>query len=134
MIADVGLCIALHDILSIGEAHLFQGNAAQHTAVEFRLVVFRPLVGQILTGKVASCDQQGVRISLGFFDDIQVPVQLLPTPSSWSDEESLWMWNIYDDNPLFVDLENQARFRVVQVTYRRQDGAHAQGGTLSAVF
>ena len=40
--SGLGLCIALFDILHVGEAHLYPGNAAQHTAVEFRLVIFKP--------------------------------------------------------------------------------------------
>mmetsp|Transcript_43060 Transcript_43060/g.71584 ORF Transcript_43060/g.71584 Transcript_43060/m.71584 type:complete len:225 (-) Transcript_43060:173-847(-) len=123
VIPNVGLCVALHDILHIGEAFLYQGSAAQHTSVEFRLVMFRPFVGQILTGKVASCDPEGVRLTMGFFDDIHVPQTLLQKPSVWSTEEKVWVWELYADNPLYLDLENLARFRVLQITYRNQQSS-----------
>eukprot|EP00308_Calcidiscus_leptoporus_P012969 CAMPEP_0119369794 /NCGR_PEP_ID=MMETSP1334-20130426/16265_1 /TAXON_ID=127549 /ORGANISM="Calcidiscus leptoporus, Strain RCC1130" /LENGTH=228 /DNA_ID=CAMNT_0007386709 /DNA_START=52 /DNA_END=738 /DNA_ORIENTATION=+ len=122
IIPDVGLCIALHEILDVGEARLFQGSAAQHLSVEFRVVVFRPFVGQVLTGKVASCDLQGVRITMGFFDDIFVPTTHLQKPSRWSSEEGLWVWALYPDNPLYLDLENKARFRVIEVCYPQPPG------------
>uniref|UniRef100_A0A7S4BAP9 DNA-directed RNA polymerase III subunit RPC8 n=1 Tax=Chrysotila carterae TaxID=13221 RepID=A0A7S4BAP9_CHRCT len=129
VVPEVGLCVALYDILEIGEAHLYQGSAAQHTAVEFRLVIFRPFVGQILTGKVASCDMQGVRMTMGFFDDVYVPTSALQKPSRWSSEENLWVWELYPDNPLYLDLENEARFRVLEVSFH-PDGDGAPPGRL----
>jgi DNA-directed RNA polymerase III subunit RPC8 len=119
VIIDLGLCIALHDIIRIGESQLYQGSAHQHALVEFRLVVFRPFAGEVLTGTVVSCDQRGVRMSLGFFDDIFIPNIYLQQPSSWSEEEQLWVWNVTGDDQLFLDLENPARFRVQSVAYRR---------------
>ena len=119
VIIDVGLCIALHDIIRIGESQLYQGSAHQHALVEFRLVVFRPFVGEVLTGTVVRCDQQGVHMSLGFFDDVFIPNMHLQHPSTWSEEERLWVWNVTEDDQLFLDLENPARFRVQSVAYRR---------------
>ena len=56
---DTGLCIALYDLLSVGEPYLHHGSAAQHAMVEFRLVVFRPFVGEILTGTILASDEKG---------------------------------------------------------------------------
>ncbi len=50
-------------------------------AVTFRLMVFRPFVGEVLVGRVSQCAEGGLRVSLGFFDDIVVPSYLLQTPS-----------------------------------------------------
>ena len=115
---NLGLCVALYDILHIGESHLHPGSAAHHTAVQFRLVIFRPHIGEILTGSVVSSDEEGVRISLGFFNDIHVPKTLLQEPSSWSAEENLWVWDVTSTDQLFVDLENELRFRVQHISYR----------------
>ena len=52
VLKDVGLVIALWDILSIGDSFLFPGDGASHTRVEFRILVFRPFVEEVLTGKV----------------------------------------------------------------------------------
>lgn len=41
--------------------------------VKFRLVMFRPFVGEVLEGKVRSSSEEGIHVSLGFFDDILVP-------------------------------------------------------------
>ena len=50
VIIDLGLCIALHSILSVGESQLLPGNPCQHVAVEYQLIIFKPYIGEILTG------------------------------------------------------------------------------------
>ena len=42
VLPGIGLCVTTYDILHIGESQLYPGNGSHHTAVEFRLVVFRP--------------------------------------------------------------------------------------------
>jgi len=43
----------------------------------FRLVVFRPFVGEILIGWVSSCTEEGLNVKMEFFDDIFIPKHLL---------------------------------------------------------
>ena len=43
----------------------------------FRLVVFRPFVGEILIGWVSSCTEGGSECQNGVFDDIFIPKHLL---------------------------------------------------------
>jgi DNA-directed RNA polymerase III subunit RPC8 len=40
--------------------------------VTFRLIVFRPFIGEVLSGKVLSQSPLGIRVSMGFFDDITI--------------------------------------------------------------
>lgn len=132
VVRNLGLCVALFDILHIGESQIHPGSAAHHTSVEFRIVIFRPYVGEILTGSIVSCDDEGVRITLGFFDDIRVPKALLQEPSSWSPAENLWFWDVDTDHQLFLDLENQVRFRVHDVVFPAQSNL-ASKATAAAV-
>lgn len=118
MISNHGLCVAIYDILDVGEAHLHPGSPCQHISVEFRLAMFRPFVGEILTGQAISCDEHGLRVSMGFFDEIHVPSRLLQEPSNWSTEESLWVWDVTPTDQLFIDLENELRFRVHHISFR----------------
>jgi DNA-directed RNA polymerase III subunit RPC8 len=41
------------------------------------MIVFRPFVGEVLTGKIAGSSTEGVRVSMGFFDDIIIPPSLI---------------------------------------------------------
>lgn len=44
---------------------------------EFRMIVFRPFVGEVLTGRIMAATHNGIRISLEFFDDIFIPAHLI---------------------------------------------------------
>eukprot|EP00091_Calanus_sinicus_P023369 TRINITY_DN7851_c0_g1_i2.p2 TRINITY_DN7851_c0_g1~~TRINITY_DN7851_c0_g1_i2.p2 ORF type:complete len:119 (-),score=49.63 TRINITY_DN7851_c0_g1_i2:382-693(-) len=55
---NVGLCLSLHDILEVGESFLFPGDGASHTKVRFRMLVFRPQMEEVLTGKIKSCSKE----------------------------------------------------------------------------
>jgi DNA-directed RNA polymerase III subunit RPC8 len=132
VVPDLGLCVTVYDIVDVGEAHIYAGNAAQHIAVEFRLVIFRPFVGEVLTGTVVAADPQGMRVSLGFFDEIHVPARALPTPNFWSAEEGVWVWNVSEDHQLFFDLENVLRFRVDEIRFREERNAPRKPGGAAA--
>lgn len=57
---NVGLCIALFDIQRMEDSYIFPGDGASHTKVEFRYVVFRPFIDEIILGKIRSCTKDGV--------------------------------------------------------------------------
>lgn len=61
---EVGLCIKVFDILSTTDfiVHQCQDGSYQ-TKVEFRLVVFRPFTGEIITGRIKNCnDKMGIQV------------------------------------------------------------------------
>lgn len=86
-----GLCICLYDILYCGKALIRHGDGCAYLPVKFRLIVFRPFIGEILTGKIQSLSHLGMKgfifrnnkpfnlkiVSMGFFDDIFIPKGLL---------------------------------------------------------
>lgn len=41
------------------------------------MIVFRPFVGEVLTGRIMAATYTGIRISLEFFDDIFIPAHLI---------------------------------------------------------
>ena len=54
---DLGLVVTIYDVLSITGGYIYPSDGAAHYTVAFRLVVFRPFVGQILTGRLAKSDK-----------------------------------------------------------------------------
>ena len=82
----------------------YKDNSYMHDThlcpVEFRLVVFKPFVSEVLIGKVESSTEEGIRgtnilelllqvafvsyfsVSMTFFDDIWIPADNLPLPST----------------------------------------------------
>ncbi|CAG8450412.1 15397_t:CDS:2 [Cetraspora pellucida] len=74
VIQDVGLCICLFEIISASEEIVHYGDGASYAKVTFRLVVFRPFIGEIIEGTVSSNTFEGVKaVTLGYFDDILIP-------------------------------------------------------------
>lgn len=52
---DVGLVVTLYDILSITGGHIYPSDASPYFDVVFRLVIFRPFLGEVLVGKIKRC-------------------------------------------------------------------------------
>ncbi|XP_032520499.2 DNA-directed RNA polymerase III subunit RPC8 [Danaus plexippus] len=116
VVLNVGLCIALFDITNIGHSYIFPGDGSSHTEVIFRYIVFRPLVEEILIGKIRSCSRDGVHVTMGFFDDILIPVNALQHPSRFDETDQAWVWEYPKEDgekhDLFMDSGESIRFRV----------------------
>lgn len=75
IIPEIGLCVSFYDFITIDDSIIFPGDGGAHTSVIFRLIVMRPFIGELLTGNVLLCTNDGVRVTLGFFEDIFIPFQ-----------------------------------------------------------
>lgn len=121
VLKDVGLVIALFDILNIGESHVMAGDGASHTKVTFRVLVFRPFPEEILVGKIKSSNKEGVTLNLGFFDDIFVPAEALQHPCRFDESDQVWVWEYPtedgDHHDLYMDPGEEIRFRVTSESF-----------------
>lgn len=54
---DLGLVITLYDVLSIEGGFIYPSDSAAHYTVKFRLVVFRPFINEVLSGRLTRCDK-----------------------------------------------------------------------------
>ncbi|CAL5223770.1 g6335 [Coccomyxa viridis] len=115
---DLGLVITIYDILSIEGGFIYPSDGAAHYTVKFRLVVFRPFINEVLTGRLTRCDKEGLHVSLDFFDDIFIPEHALKDPQHFDEEEGLWYWD-FEGNKMFYDVEEQVRFRVKNVKFQK---------------
>jgi DNA-directed RNA polymerase III subunit RPC8 len=102
VLPDAGLVVSLYDIVKISDAYIFpgdlkdsQGDAA--CTVVFRLVVFRPKVGELLIGKVHASTPMGLQVSLGFFQDVTIPANQLRKPCIYDDNKRTWFWEYEDE-------------------------------------
>lgn len=66
------MCISLYDIIKEGPCFIFPGEGSYQTPgknkvnnlnnkVEFRCIVFRPFVNEIITGKVIDSSKKGLK-------------------------------------------------------------------------
>lgn len=120
VVIDVGLCIALYDITKIEDSRILPGDGSFHTTVQFRYVVFRPFMDEVLIGKIRSSSQEGIYVSMGFFEDILVTPDGMQHPARFDEKEQLWVW-LYEAegkvNDLYMDLGEEIRFRVVDEAF-----------------
>jgi len=120
VLPEVGLCISFYDFVHIGDPYIYPAEGACHQVVKFRLVVFRPFAGEIITGKILSSSREGVRVTLGFFDDILIPHFLLQQPSLYKAATNTWVWNYdsEDENSTFsMDRGEEVRFKVRTISF-----------------
>ncbi|KAL4072838.1 RNA polymerase III subunit Rpc25-domain-containing protein [Scleroderma yunnanense] len=89
---DVGLCICAFDLAEAGEGKVRYGDGCLWYKVKFRMVVFRPFASEVILAKVKSSDEDGIRLSVGFFDDVYVPLAYLPQPSAFDPNERAHFW------------------------------------------
>lgn len=150
VIPDVGLITALYDIVSIGPGLVHPSEGGAHRDVRFRVVAFRPSIGEMLRGSVVRCDEaRGVQVSLGFFDDLWIPPRCLPKGTSWDADAGAFRWipaaedeegegggeaAEEDLEEFFFDQGFDVRCKVVNLRYERriamQDAPGLQGGGL----
>lgn len=103
----------MHDLLEVGDSMIYPGDGAAQIRVTFRMVVFRPLPGEILQGRIRSCSEKGLFITMGFFEDIVVPPAEMQPDTHFDQKEQLWVWK-YGDAELFMEIDEVVHFRVVR--------------------
>ena len=116
VLQDVGLCVCLYEIESIGDGHFVSDSGSSYTECTFRLVVFRPFVGETLVGKIWKQSPEGIYITLDFFLDVTIPASLLQQPSTWNPETQEWVWQ-YDDQQLPMYIKEDVSFKVHKIRY-----------------
>nr|ASF90208.1 hypothetical protein SPAR04455 [Bartheletia paradoxa] len=106
VLQDVGLCVALFDLLKASEGKVRYGDGCIYHKVEFRLVVFRPFIGEIIVGRVKSCTEKHVRAEALHF--------WLPDPT---EEQLLDPLSSDPDYRNYLDPDQPIRFRVEQEAF-----------------
>nr|KYP64824.1 DNA-directed RNA polymerase III subunit RPC8 [Cajanus cajan] len=107
VIANLGLCISVYDIRSIDGGFIFAGDGAPTFT--------------IITAKLLSSNADGLRLTLGFFDDIYVPAHHLPYPNHFVAEQvnskkGVWFWD-FNDQSYPIEDTDVIKFRVQNVSY-----------------
>ncbi|XP_072957263.1 uncharacterized protein [Typha angustifolia] len=115
VIANLGLCISVYDIRSVEGGFVFPGDGSSTYKVTCRLMMFRPFIGEVIVGKIDASDENGLRLSLGFFSDIYVPKRLLQQPCKRG-PDGIWLW-VYEGEELSLDVGEEIRFRVSNIKY-----------------
>lgn len=124
VIPKLGLCISVYDIRSIHDGFIFPGDGAPTYTVKFRLIMFRPFVGEVIAARLKNSNENGLHLSLGFFDDIYIQAPLMPTPSHFIPDPKIqnkgrWIWMQTPESGEDYDFSDndEIRFKVHSVSY-----------------
>ncbi|CAG7847507.1 DNA-directed RNA polymerase III subunit rpc8 Short=RNA polymerase III subunit C8; AltName: Full=RNA polymerase III subunit C25 [Serendipita indica DSM 11827] len=126
ILQDIGLVISVFDLTKCGEGKVRYGDGCLWYKVEFRLAVFRPFISEVLIGKVKSQDEDGIRVTLTFFDEVHIDKSQLPAPCAFDSSRQKFFWAAQMepdtkrtelmDSPfqerLYIELDAPIRFRV----------------------
>lgn len=121
ILTDVGLCISFYDFVDVGDPYVYPAEGAAHQRIKFRMVVFRPFIGEIIVGRLLSSNKDGIRVTLDFFDDIFVPSYLLQSPSEFNVSKGVWVWK-YDletGEEFLLEGGEEIRLRVRTVNFTK---------------
>lgn len=103
IVQKVGLCVCLWDLLSSSDGLIGFGTGNANVNVEFRMIVFRPFKGEVITAKIRANTPQGIYLSTEFFDNIFVPETMLFEDSYYHEEERVWVWPSGESEIFFDD-------------------------------
>ena len=57
VVPDLGLVVSVYDIQSVEGGHIYPSVGAAYFKAKFRIIVFRPFIGEVLVGKLKSCNK-----------------------------------------------------------------------------
>lgn len=118
IIPHIGLCVTVYDLLEVDEGQLKPGDGSPYINVTFRALVFKPFVGEIITGWISKCTAEGIKVSLsGMFDDIFIPQSMMFEGSYYSVSDNAWVWPMDEETKLYFDINEKIRFRVEQEVF-----------------
>ena len=116
VIPGKGICLCVYDLVHVGDGALFPGHADAYYSVRFRMILFSPRIGDLVTGRVVRSSPEGVFISIGCFDGIVIPAAVLQSavcmPCTYSTTREEWYWQ-YQEHCLYITPASSIRFRVI---------------------
>ncbi|KAJ1290870.1 hypothetical protein BS78_02G276100 [Paspalum vaginatum] len=116
VIAKLGLCVSVYDIRSVEGGSIHPGEGCSTYKVSFRLLMFKPFIGEVLVGRISGYDDKGLQISLDFFNDICIPGHLMQY-GTVRGPDGRWMLKTEDGDELHLDLDDEIRFVVSSIKY-----------------
>lgn len=117
VISNLGLGISVWDILEIKDGMLKPGDGGSYVEVKFRLIVWKPFVGEVLSGWVADCTPEGIKVRMEFFDDIFIPKNYIFENSVFKPADKAWVWEPDEETKLYIDVNEMIRFRVEEEVF-----------------
>ncbi|KJE97932.1 hypothetical protein CAOG_07999 [Capsaspora owczarzaki ATCC 30864] len=113
VVLNIGLCICLYDLTEVGDAYIVSSDGSTRTEVVFRLIVFRPFEGEVVSGTIRRSIPSGIIVNIGtFFDDVFIPAENLQPGTIFNPDLQEFVWT-FAEQELRMEADSRIRFRVV---------------------
>ncbi|KAH3673402.1 hypothetical protein WICPIJ_009790 [Wickerhamomyces pijperi] len=112
IVHNLGLIVSVWDLIKVDDGLIKPGDGSSYIKCEVRVVVFRPFVGEVLTGWIEKCSPEGIYVKCEFFNDIFIPKDMLFQNCEYNINESAWIWKMDEDTSLYLDVNEKINFRV----------------------
>ncbi|KAF7457734.1 RNA polymerase Rpb7, N-terminal domain-containing protein [Cryptosporidium felis] len=119
IVKNAGLMIYFVGFEEIGHAEIDTDNGGLLYSVSFKMIVFKPYIGEIIEGIIINSDSTGLTVSLGFFSDIKIPCNDLREPKSVDINKKIWSWD-YENHKLPYYVDSMIRFKVSNIIFNDQ--------------
>ncbi len=111
IIPNTGCSLAFCELLSFDQGYILHNDGSSYHNTVFKVIVFRPLIGEILQGIVSRSTKGGIFIQCDQFYDILIPPRCMPSSMTYLEEEQVWIWEI-DGQKSWLDTGEQIRVKV----------------------
>ena len=116
VMTNVGLFVRCLDFSKVEDPYIYPSEGAAHQIAVFRMIVFRPFLGEVIVGSITTSSVEGLCVSIGFFDDILIPPHFLPQPAEFNPKTSIWVWK-YEGNDFEMEVGDAIRFKVKTINF-----------------
>ncbi|CAG9330836.1 unnamed protein product [Blepharisma stoltei] len=121
VLKNEGVCVAIY---SFEIEQTFVRELYLESELVAKIVVFKPFIGEILTGKIKESNSEGITVSMVFIDAL-IPAAYLADPSGFDEQEGVFVWH-FDEHDLFYDIGETIRFKVHAFALPFEDSASVQ--------
>jgi len=88
---DVGVILTIVSVDNVGEGKILPGDGAIHYPVQFKMLVYRPELHELVKGNIIDVTEFGVFVRIGPLDGMIHVSQLMDDFVSYDDKKSVFM-------------------------------------------
>lgn len=122
IIQGEGFCVLVDQVLEVSDQRLPPNDAGAYVDVVFTAVLFKPYSREILTGTImAQSPEEGIAISIGFFNNIVIYPSQLPPDTAFSAEEDCFVWSS-EGQQYYFEIGSTVKFRVIDCQFVDRSG------------
>ena len=111
---DIGIAIAVSEIINIGDGIIIPGDGAAYYDTVFKLFVFKPELQEVLLGEISDITDFGAFINIGPIDGMIHISQTMDDYVSFSKSNVL----TGKESKKTLKIKDQCRARIIAVSYK----------------